>query len=44
MGKLLNDSILYENLSNYAASIDSLLVDIKCNQHKYLHVSLIDFH
>ena len=44
MGKLLNDSILYENLSNSAASIDSLLVDIKCNPHKYLHVSLIDFH
>ena len=34
--RLKFDLIYLENMS--------LLVDIKCNPHKYLHVSLIDFH
>lgn len=44
MGLLLNDSTLYNNLAASTASVDSLLTEINKNPHKFMHISLIDFH
>ncbi len=40
MGKLLNDSTLYNNLTATTASTNSLLVDFKANPKRYVHFSV----
>ena len=40
MGKLLNDSALYNNLNATAASSNNLLVDLKANPKRYVHFSV----
>ena len=39
-GKLINDSALYVNLAQATTSLDSLLVDLKENPKRYVHVSV----
>lgn len=39
-GKLLRDRWLYDQLLNTAANLDSLILDIKTNPKKYMHISL----
>ena len=40
MGKLLNDTMLYNNLNATAASSNELLVDLKANPKRYVHFSV----
>ena len=40
MGKLLNDTMLYNNLNATASSADALLVDLKANPKRYVHFSV----
>jgi phospholipid/cholesterol/gamma-HCH transport system substrate-binding protein len=40
LGKLVRNKKLYENLINTTERLDSLLVDIKKNPRKYIHVSI----
>lgn len=40
IGKLLNDSTLYNNLTATSASTNSLLVDFKANPKRYVHFSV----
>ncbi|GAB3291456.1 MlaD family protein [Hymenobacter humi] len=40
MGKLLNDTLLYNNLNATAASSNELLVDLKANPKRYVHFSV----
>lgn len=40
LGLLLNDSSLYNNLSNTAGSANNLLIDLKENPKRYVHFSL----
>ncbi|MCC3152891.1 MlaD family protein [Hymenobacter sp. BT770] len=40
MGKLLNDTLLYNNLNATAASSNDLLVDLKANPKRYVHFSV----
>ena len=40
MGKLLNDSTLYNNLAATTASSNELLVDFKANPKRYVHFSV----
>ena len=40
MGKLLNDSTLYNNLTTTTASTNALLVDFKANPKRYVHFSV----
>ncbi|MCG8698753.1 MAG: MlaD family protein [Bacteroidales bacterium] len=40
MNKLLNDSLLYVELTNTIVSLDSLLVDLKENPNRYVHISV----
>ena len=40
MGKLLNDSALYHNLTATTASSNDLLVDFKANPKRYVHFSV----
>ncbi|GAC1593657.1 MAG: MlaD family protein [Hymenobacter sp.] len=40
MGKLLNDTLLYNNLNATAGSADALLVDLKANPKRYVHFSV----
>ena len=44
LGMLLNDSTLYNNLATATASMDSLINEINNNPHKFMHISVIDFH
>lgn len=39
-GKLLTDTLLYRNLRNTAASLDSLLTDIKKNPGRYISIHI----
>lgn len=39
-GLLINDSLLYMNLSSATASLDSLLVDLKAHPKRYVQVSV----
>lgn len=39
-GLIINDSSLYMNLASASASLDSLLVDLKENPKRYVHVSV----
>ena len=40
MGKLINDTLLYNNLNATAGSADALLVDFKANPKRYVHFSV----
>lgn len=40
LGKLAKDEQLYQNLSNTARSLDSLLVDVKANPKRYINISV----
>lgn len=40
LGLLLNDSALYNNISNTAGSANNLLIDLKENPKRYVHFSL----
>lgn len=40
MGKLLNDTLLYNNLNATAGSADALLADLKANPKRYVHFSV----
>lgn len=40
LGLLLNDSSLYNNLSNTAGSANSLLIDLQAHPKRYVHFSL----
>ncbi|GAA4357519.1 MlaD family protein [Hymenobacter saemangeumensis] len=40
LGKLLNDTLLYNNLNSTAASADALLADMKANPKRYVHFSV----
>lgn len=41
LGKLMNDPELYNRISNVAASVDSLIVDIKRNPKRYISIKLL---
>lgn len=41
LGKLMNDPELYDRLSSVAASVDSLIVDIKRNPKRYISIKLL---
>lgn len=40
LGLLMRDATLYNNLSNTAASADSLLIDLKAHPKRYVHFSV----
>ena len=40
LGLLMRDATLYNNLSNTAASADSLLIDFKAHPKRYIHFSV----
>ena len=40
LGMLMNDKGLYNNLSNAAASFDSLVTNIKAQPKRYVHFSV----
>lgn len=41
LGKLMNDPELYNRVSSVAASVDSLIVDIKRNPKRYISIKLL---
>lgn len=41
LGKLMNDPELYNRLNSVAASVDSLIVDIKRNPKRYISIKLL---
>ena len=41
LGMLTHDSALYDNLNNCAASLDSLLIDVKRNPKRYISIKLL---
>lgn len=41
LGKLMNDPGLYNSINNVAASVDSLIVDIKRNPKRYISIKLL---
>lgn len=43
MGKLINNTALYDSLTMSSQRINALLDDIKKNPHRYLTISIIDF-
>lgn len=40
LGKLVNNDSLYTNLNNAAANLDKLMIDLKANPSRYVHVSV----
>ncbi len=40
LGKLVNNDSLYTNLNNASANLDKLLIDLKANPKRYVHVSV----
>ncbi len=40
IGKILNDEVLYENLTSASANLDSLLYDFKLNPKRYIKISI----
>lgn len=43
LGMMVNDSTLYERLTESSVSLNQLLVDLKQNPHRYLKISAFDF-
>ena len=41
LGLLTHDRALYDNLNNCAASLDSLLIDVKRNPKRYISIKLL---
>lgn len=41
LGKIMNDPELYNRLNNVAASVDSLIIDIKKNPKRYISIKLL---
>ena len=41
LGKIMNDPELYDRVNNVAASVDSLIVDIKRNPKRYISIKLL---
>ncbi|MBD5226238.1 MAG: MCE family protein [Bacteroidales bacterium] len=41
LGLITHDSTLYDNLNNCAASLDSLLIDVKKNPKRYISIKLL---
>ena len=41
LGALTHDRSLYNNLNNAAASLDSLLIDVKKNPKRYISIKLL---
>lgn len=41
VGQLIHDPALYQNLNNAAASLDSLLIDVKKNPKRYISIKLL---
>jgi phospholipid/cholesterol/gamma-HCH transport system substrate-binding protein len=39
-GKLLRDSLLYNDLRGLVGQVDSVLVDLKANPRKYINLSI----
>lgn len=44
LGMLLNSTEMHDQMVKTTKSMDSLLMDLKKNPHRYMHISLIDFH
>ena len=42
IGKLVNDPLLYQNLTNTSDNLNRLLVDFRLNPKRYVHFSAID--
>lgn len=40
LGLLVNDKKLYDNLQNTAADLDKLVIDLKANPKRYMHISV----
>jgi len=40
LGKLIYDEALYNNLSRASSNLDSLLIDVKKNPSRYIHISV----
>lgn len=40
VGKLLNDPVLYDNLTHTIASLDSIFVDVKRNPKRYINIKV----
>ncbi len=40
LGLLVNDKKLYDNLQNTAADLDKLVIDLKANPKRYVHISV----
>ena len=41
LGLITHDRALYDNLNNCAASLDSLLIDVKRNPKRYISIKLL---
>lgn len=41
LGLITHDRVLYDNLNNCAASLDSLLIDVKKNPKRYISIKLL---
>ena len=41
LGALTHDKQLYNNLTNAAASLDSLLIDVKAHPKRYISIKLL---
>ena len=44
LGLLMHDPELYNNLTQSAADLSSLLADLETNPHRYLHIAAFDLH
>jgi len=40
LGQLLNDTKMYDNLTNASKNLDNLLIDLKANPKRYVHFSV----
>ncbi|MDQ7949777.1 MAG: MCE family protein, partial [Pedobacter sp.] len=40
LGQLLNDTKMYDNLTNAAKNLDNLMIDLKANPKRYVHFSV----